>query len=67
MSAGWISALVAIAMMLGTFAAILWRGGRRDGKIDAVLEELTKIAGDHETRLRAVEREHWTPQHRRLR
>jgi hypothetical protein len=64
MTAGWAGALVAIAVMAGTFAGILWRGGRRDGKIDAVLEELAKISVDHETRLRAVEHPP-SPQHRR--
>jgi hypothetical protein len=62
-SSGWAAAIIATCMMLGSFAAILWRGGKRDGRIDAVLEQLTRIAGDHETRLRNVER--WTPQHRR--
>jgi hypothetical protein len=64
MSAAWISACVATAMAFGVIAGALWRGGRRDGKIDAVLEELTRIASDHETRLRVVERT-WIPQHRR--
>jgi hypothetical protein len=54
-SAGWAAAAIATLMMLGTCAAVLWRGGRRDGRIDAVLERLADIAGDHETRLRAVE------------
>jgi len=36
-------------------AGAVWRGGRRDGKIDSVLELLTKITGDHEDRIRMLE------------
>lgn len=55
MNAAWISALVATTMALGVLAGALWRGGRRDGKIDAVLQQLTKLVEDHEARIRAVE------------
>lgn len=48
--------LVAVIGTLITIAAIVWRDGRRDGRVDAVLERLTHIAEDHEIRLRAVER-----------
>lgn len=56
MSSGWAAAAVAIVMMGLTFAGFIWRTGRRDGRIDAVLERLTYLAEDHESRLRAVER-----------
>ena len=51
----WLAALVPAAALAGAACGAIWRGGRRDGKIDAVLEQLTKIAQDHETRLRLVE------------
>ena len=65
MNSGWAAALTAFAALIGTLAGVLIRSGRRDGKIDAVLEQLTRITQDHETRLRVVER--YQPQHRRSR
>lgn len=64
LSPGWAAAAVSFAALAGTFAGSLWRGGRRDGKIDAVLDQLTRIVEDHEVRLRAVER---SPRHARQR
>lgn len=51
----WLAALVPTAALAGAAVGSIWRGGRRDGKIDTVLEQLTKMAQDHETRLRNVE------------
>jgi hypothetical protein len=51
----WLAALIPAAALLGGISGTVWRGGRRDGKIDAVLEQLTDIAKDHEARLRAIE------------
>jgi hypothetical protein len=55
-SAAWAGVIAAFGMLAGVVAGGLWRGGRRDGKVDAVLEHLTAMAADHETRLRLVER-----------
>lgn len=52
MSAAWITALVPLLVALGAVAAWLISAGRREGKLDAALEMLTKIADDHEQRLR---------------
>lgn len=64
MSSGWAAAAVAIVMMGLTFAGFIWRTGRRDGRIDAVLERLTDLTEDHEVRLRIIERSP-VPQRRR--
>lgn len=63
MSASWAAVLVALGMLAGTLAALLWRGGRRDGRVDAVLERLAEIADDHEDRIRGLE--HRPARHRR--
>ena len=55
MTSGWAAVLVALVMMTGTVAAVIWRGGRRDGRVDAVLERLTDLAEDHEGRIRTLE------------
>jgi hypothetical protein len=48
----WI-AFAALAVAAVTPAAAAVRSaGRRDGKVDAVLEQLAAIAADHEDRLR---------------
>ena len=52
-AAVWISAGTALASVAG----LVFRGGRRDGRVDAVLEQLARITGDHERRIRAVELE----------
>lgn len=49
----WISLLALLIAALSPFAATLRADARRDGKIDAAIETLTRIAGDHEMRLRA--------------
>lgn len=51
----WASVLVAVAALLGMAAGRLWGGGRREGRIDVILERLTEIAEDHEDRIRLVE------------
>lgn len=55
MNAGWAAVIVSATGMAGLGAGVLVRGGRRDGKIDTILEQLTKISQDHEARLRIVE------------
>lgn len=56
MSASWVSAIVAIVVMLGTAATVIWRAGRFEGRTTAILEQLASIAADHEDRIRAGER-----------
>jgi hypothetical protein len=51
-SASAVAVLGGVAGLCG----LLLRIGRREGKIDAVLERLTEIAEDHEDRIRANER-----------
>jgi hypothetical protein len=48
----WISLGALVVAFLGPALTTLAAGARRDGKVDAVLERLTKITEDHETRLR---------------
>lgn len=57
MSSNWAAVLVAGLMIALSFAGLIWRDGRRDGRTDTILERLTGIAEDHETRLRAAELE----------
>jgi hypothetical protein len=56
MTAAWALAFAALTTLLGGCIGSLWRGGRREGKVDAVLEQLTRITADHENRIRAQER-----------
>lgn len=67
MNSAWAAVLVALFMMLLAIAGLVWRDGRRDGRLDAILEQLTKITGDHEDRIRAIEHpgERHQPAHRR--
>ena len=57
MGAAWdaIAALATAAAAAGSCAGVLWHGGRREGRVDTVLEQLTAIIADHETRLRNIE------------
>lgn len=48
----WIAFGALVVAALGPTFGRVSAGGRRDGKVDAVLEELTKITADHEARLR---------------
>lgn len=54
-----LSALVSAGLAVGACAGVIWHGGRREGRTDAILERLTAIADDHESRLRGVERGTW--------
>jgi hypothetical protein len=54
-----IAALAAAAAAVGSCAGVLWHGGRREGRVDAVLERLTQLGEDHEDRLRDVEHDVW--------
>lgn len=55
MGAAWASVIIAACAFAGGALAASWRVGRREGKVDACLEHLTAIVGDHEVRLRTVE------------
>jgi hypothetical protein len=51
----WIAVGITGLVAAASFARALWLGGRRDGKIDAILERLTEGHEDHETRIRGLE------------
>jgi hypothetical protein len=51
-AATWIAFLALVVAAAGPALSRLAAGARRDGKVDAVLERLTKITEDHEERLR---------------
>jgi hypothetical protein len=53
-SAAWAGSVAAMVMCAGAVGGLLWRAGRRDGKVDQILEQLTKTAEDHEQRLRSA-------------
>lgn len=55
MSPAWAAVLVSVVVALGALGRELIHRGQRDGKIDAILAELTRIAADHETRIRLLE------------
>ena len=55
MSSGWAQFLVALVMMIGTAAVVIWRDGRRNGRVDAILERLALLGEDHEDRIRSLE------------
>lgn len=57
MTASWAAVLAAIAAQGAGSAVMIWRTGRWTGGVNAVLDELRRITGDHENRLRSVERE----------
>lgn len=48
----WIALGALAVAVVGPALTTIAAGAKRDGKVDAVLEELTKITADHETRLR---------------
>lgn len=56
MSAAWAAVMVAIAIWAGGTAGWIWRAGRREGKIDVILQQLTQMAADHENRIRDLQR-----------
>ena len=47
---------IALGSLAIAAVAIIWRGGLDRGRTTAILEQLTKITVDHETRLREQER-----------
>lgn len=47
---------VSIALVIGVVGA-MWRTGKLEGQITALLKQLTDLAADHETRLRVLEQE----------
>jgi hypothetical protein len=55
MTAAWAATWAAIGTIAGTSGGWLWRAGRREGKIDQILGQLTALAADHETRIRHLE------------
>lgn len=48
MSASWAAVLVSVIIAGAALARELLHRGERDGKIDAILAQLTAITGDHE-------------------
>lgn len=56
MSASWAAVITAAVVALGSVAAVIWRGGRHEGKLDTVLERLADVAEDHEERIRDLEK-----------
>lgn len=54
-SASWVAVWVSSGTALISVAGLVFRGGRRDGRVDAVLEQLANITGDHERRIRGLE------------
>ncbi|MGH3275890.1 MAG: hypothetical protein ACRDNZ_16390 [Streptosporangiaceae bacterium] len=54
-SASWASVLAAVAVLAGALSARLWAAGRREGRIDAVLEKLTELTADLDERVRLLE------------
>lgn len=55
MSAGWAAVAVAAIVALGSVTGLIWKSGRHEGKLDAILVRLTAMAEDHETRIRLLE------------
>lgn len=55
LAATWAGVALTALLLAGTLLAVTWRGGRRDGKLDAILDELRRIGTDHEERIRALE------------
>jgi hypothetical protein len=55
MTASWAEAIVAAIVATASGAYALARMAWRRGKLDAILEQLTAIAADHEKRLREQE------------
>jgi hypothetical protein len=53
MGAAWAGSIAAMIMCAGAVAGLVWRTGRRDGKVDQILENHEKTLTDHEQRLRA--------------
>jgi hypothetical protein len=54
-SAAWAGSVIAMVTCVLAIAGLVYKAGRREGKLDEVLERLTDIADDHEDRLRALE------------
>lgn len=55
MTPTWILAIAAIVAMAATGGGVVLHLGRVEGRITTVLEQLVKIAEDHEKRIRAGE------------
>ena len=56
-AASWAAVWISAGTALASVAGLVFRGGRRDGRVDAVLEQLARITGDHEKRIRGLELE----------
>lgn len=54
--AAWAGVAVSALLALVAVLAVIQRAATRDGKIDAVLEQLTELTADHEDRIRYLER-----------
>lgn len=56
MNSGAIQALIEIVIAAAGFAAWLMRDGKRQGRLEQILEQLVKNDDDKETRIRDLER-----------
>jgi hypothetical protein len=56
MSASWIQVITQVLIVAGALGAYLQKSGRSSGKLETLLEQLAQVVGDHETRIRAVEK-----------
>lgn len=65
MTSAWAAVLVSVLVVLGTIGRELMTRARHEGKLDAILEQLTEITGDHELRIRALETRGPTTAYRR--
>lgn len=55
MSASWAAVLASIIVMLGALSIALIKSGRHEGRLEAILDRLVEVSGDHEQRLRTME------------
>lgn len=55
MSASWATVLASVIVMLGALSVALIKSGRHEGRLEAILDRLTEVSGDHEQRIRGLE------------
>jgi hypothetical protein len=54
MNAAWAAVLAAAITNISGFGILAWKAGRWAGGVNASLDELRRIAKDHERRLRVL-------------
>jgi hypothetical protein len=57
MSAAWAAVAISMCMLGAAIIGFIWRAGRRDGKLDTILEHVAELLDDHEDRIRDLEHE----------